>query len=60
MYRVKQPLCASLKLRNYNAQVAENYGMGKALYKLTGIGIPKTQYIVYNMNDLASVRPYAE
>jgi len=46
MYRVKQLLRASLKLRNYNAQVGETYAMIKALNKLTGIGMPETQYIV--------------
>ena len=60
MYRVKQLLGASLKLRNYNAQVGETYAMIKAHNKLTGIGMPETQYIVQNTNDLASVRSYAE
>lgn len=46
MYRVKQLLGASLTLRNYNAQVGETYAMIKALNKLTGIGMPETQYIV--------------
>jgi hypothetical protein len=46
MYRVKQFLGASLTLRNYNAQVGETYAMIKALNKLTGIGMPETQYIV--------------
>ncbi|SBO09879.1 hypothetical protein VME0621_01982 [Vibrio mediterranei] len=46
MYRVKQLLGASLTLRNYNAQVGENYAMIKALNKLTGIGMPKTYYVV--------------
>jgi hypothetical protein len=44
MYRVKQLLGASLTLRNYNAQVGETYPMIKALNKLTGIGMPETQY----------------
>ncbi len=46
MYRVKQLLGASLTLRNYNAQVGETYAMIKALNKLTGIGMPETQYVV--------------
>ena len=46
MYRVKQLLGASLRLRNYNAQVGETYAMIKALNKRTGIGMPETQYIV--------------
>lgn len=46
MYRVKQLLGASLMLRNYNAQVGETYAMIKALNKLTGIGMPETQYVV--------------
>ncbi len=46
MYRVKQLLGASLTLRNCNAQVGETYAMIKALNKLTGIGMPETQYIV--------------
>ena len=46
MYRVKQLLGATLTLRNYNAQVGEAYAMVKALNKLTGIGIPETQYVV--------------
>jgi len=46
MYRVKQRLGSSLTLRNYNAQVGETYAMIKALNKLTGIGMPETQYIV--------------
>ena len=45
-YRAKQLLGASLTLRNYNAQVGETYAMLKALNKLTGIGMPETQYIV--------------
>ncbi len=35
-----------LSLRNYNAQVGETYAMIKALNKLTGLGMPETQYIV--------------
>lgn len=46
MYRVKQLLGASLTLRHYNAQVGECYAMIKALNKLTGLGMPETQYIV--------------
>ncbi len=46
MYRVKQLLGASLTLRYYNAQVGKAYTMIKVLNKLTGIGMPKTQYIV--------------
>ncbi|MCC4236693.1 IS5/IS1182 family transposase [Vibrio anguillarum] len=46
MYRVKQLLGASLTLRYYNAQVGKTYAMLKVLNKLTGIGMPKTQYIV--------------
>ncbi|CAH1583518.1 hypothetical protein THF1C08_40097 [Vibrio jasicida] len=36
----------SLTLRNYSGQVGENYAMIKALNKLTGIGMPETQYVV--------------
>ncbi|MEZ8714215.1 IS5 family transposase [Vibrio alginolyticus] len=46
MYRVKQLLGGRLSLRNYNAQVGETYAMIKALNKLTGLGMPETQYIV--------------
>jgi hypothetical protein len=46
MYRLNQLLGASLTLRNYNAQVGETYAMIKALNKLTGKGMPDTQYIV--------------
>ncbi len=46
MYRVKQLLGGKLSLRNYNAQVGETYAMIKALNKLTGLGMPETQYIV--------------
>ena len=46
IYRVKQLLGAPPTLRNYNAQVGETYAMFKVLNKLTGIGIPKTQYII--------------
>jgi hypothetical protein len=46
MYRVKQLLGGKLSLRNYNAQVGEIYAMIKALNKLTGFGMPDTQYIV--------------
>ncbi|GAJ73418.1 LOW QUALITY PROTEIN: mobile element protein [Vibrio sp. JCM 18904] len=46
MYRVKQLLGGRLSLRNYNAQVGETYVMIKALNKLTGLGMPETQYIV--------------
>ena len=44
MYRVKQLLGGKLSLRNYNAQVGETYAIVKALNKLTGLGIPETQY----------------
>ena len=46
MYRVKQLLDGKLSLRNYNAQVGETYSMIKALNKLTGLGMPETQYVV--------------
>nr|BAW34870.1 hypothetical protein [Vibrio parahaemolyticus] len=47
MYRVKQLLGGKLSLRNYNAQVVTStYAMIKALNKLTGLGMPETQYIV--------------
>ncbi len=46
MHRVKQLLGGKLSLRNYNAQVGETYAMIKALNKLTGLGMPETQYIV--------------
>lgn len=46
MYRVKQLLDGKLSLRNYNAQVGETYSMLKALNKLTGLGMPETQYVV--------------
>ena len=46
MYRVKQLLGGKLSLRNYNAQVGETYAMVKALNKLTGLGMPETQYVV--------------
>ncbi len=46
MYRVKQLLVGKLSLRNYNAQVGETYVMIKALYKITGLGMPETQCIV--------------
>ena len=46
MYRVKQLLGGRLSLRNYNAQVGETYAMVKALNKLTGLGMPETQYVV--------------
>ncbi|PML80526.1 hypothetical protein BCT81_25830 [Vibrio sp. 10N.261.52.A1] len=46
MYRVKQLLGGKLSLRNYNAQVGETYAMIKALNKLTGLGMPETQYVV--------------
>lgn len=45
MYRVKQLLGGKLSLRNYNAQVGETYAMIKALNKLTGLGMPETQYV---------------
>lgn len=44
MYRVKQLLGGKLSLRNYNAQVGETYALIKALNKLTGLGMPETQY----------------
>lgn len=46
MYRVKQLLGASLTLCDYDVQVGETYAMIKALNKLTGVGMPETQYIV--------------
>lgn len=46
MHRVKQLLGGKLSLRNYNAQVGETYAMIKALNKLTGLGMPETQYIL--------------
>jgi hypothetical protein len=45
MYRVKQLLGGKLSLRNYNTQVGETYAMIKALKKLTGLGMPETQYV---------------
>ena len=45
MFQVKQFLGGKLSLRNYNAQVGETYAMIKALNKLTGLGMPETQYI---------------
>ena len=46
MYRVKQLLGGRLSLRNYNAQVGETCAMIKALNKLTGLSMPKTQCVV--------------
>ncbi len=46
MYRVKQLLGGKLSLRSHNAQVGETYAMLKALNKLTGLGMPETQYVV--------------
>lgn len=46
MYRVKQLLGAKLRLRNYNDQVGETYAMIKALNKLEGLSMPKTQCVV--------------
>ena len=46
MHRVKQLLGGKLSLKNYNAQVGETYAMIKALNKLTGLGMPETQYVV--------------
>ncbi|MFB2659115.1 IS5 family transposase [Shewanella xiamenensis] len=46
MYRIKQLLGGRLSMRNYNAQVGETYAMIKALNKLTGLGMPETQYVV--------------
>jgi len=46
MYRIKQLLGDRLSMRNYNAQVGETYAMIKAQNKLTGLGMPETQYIV--------------
>ncbi|ABU73890.1 IS5 family transposase [Vibrio campbellii] len=45
MYRVKQWFGGKLSLRNYNSQVGETYAMIKVLNKLTGLGMPETQYI---------------
>ncbi len=42
MFRVKKLLGGTLSLRDYNAQVGETYAMIKALNKLTGLGMPKT------------------
>ena len=39
-------LSGKLSLGNDNAQVGETYAMIKALNKLTGLGMPKTQYAV--------------
>ena len=49
MYRVKQLLGGKLSLRSYNAQVGETYAMIKALNKLTGLGMPETQYVVQEL-----------
>jgi len=46
MHRVKQLLGGKLSLRNYNAQVGKIYAMIKSLNKLTGLGMPETQYII--------------
>lgn len=43
---VKQLLGGKLSLKNYNAQVDETYAMIKTLNKITGLGMPETQYIV--------------
>ncbi|WP_334686118.1 transposase [Vibrio europaeus] len=43
--RFKQLLGDTLALRNYNAQVEEAYAMVKALNKITGLAMPKTQRI---------------
>lgn len=45
MFRFKQLLGDTLTLRNYNAQVEEAYAMVKALNKITGLAMPKTQRI---------------
>lgn len=42
MHRVRQLLGGKLSLRN----VGETYAMIKTLNKLTGLGMPETQYIV--------------
>ncbi|OQK36724.1 hypothetical protein XM72_c20329 [Vibrio vulnificus] len=47
MFRVKKLLGGTLSLRNYNTQVGETYAMVKALNKLTGLGVPENQNIVY-------------
>lgn len=33
-------------MRTYHAQVGETYSMIRALNKLTGLGMPETQYVV--------------
>jgi len=45
-YATKPLLGGKLSLRNDNAQVGETYAMIKALNKLTGLGMPETQYVV--------------
>lgn len=45
MSRYKGLTSGTLSLRCYNAQVGETYAMIKALNKLTGLGMPETQYI---------------
>ncbi len=39
-------------MRNYKAQAGETHAMLKAQNKLTGLGMPETQYIVWYLNDL--------
>lgn len=46
MYRIKQLLGGTLSMRDYNVQVGETYAMMRALNKLTGLGMPETQYAV--------------
>tara|TARA_Y100000588_G_scaffold188919_1_gene202870 strand:+ start:2545 stop:2892 length:348 start_codon:yes stop_codon:yes gene_type:complete len=54
MYRVKQLLGGKLSLRNYNAQVGETYTLIKGMNKLTGVGMPETQYIAKELSIMVS------
>lgn len=42
MYRIKQLLGGTLRMKNYNAQVGETYAMIRALNKLTALSTPET------------------
>ena len=42
IHRVKQVVTASLKLRDYDGQVAEAMAMVRALNKMTKAGIPES------------------
>ena len=57
IHRVKQVVTASLKLRDYDGQVAEAMAMVRALNKMTKAGMPESVRIAENTTSYAETYP---